>query len=643
MKQKPAHNSRGTFRTMFLLTAAGALFIAGTAMHLKAFSYPGNPYIFGDTGDGLFNLWIMEHVSGNLLRGDWNILDGHIFWPENGNTLLWSDNLMVPSLLYTLLKLTGLSMITVFWLVNMAMSLLGFAAYGIFFFLICGFAMKRFPELPEKTVFFVPVLAYLACFSSSRIQYYTHFQNLSSLWLFTMVSGFAGYMASRKRAWLLTAAVSQILLVYSAPYYAVLGGCFWLAWIGFESVGDRRGFSEHIRNNLPVLVPAVLAALPAVYGYARAPKVELDQDTIHNAAMKIHHLFVPVRGTAHSAAELLAKNLPRIHHESPAYAGAGLLAAGALFAIAKLRAFGTWLLKTMKSPVFIVATVTAILCCVSEGALELPAAFIGLVLVFFLLLCVVRKITRTCADDPLRLAAGFTFFCAIITWGIASGPRGHFTDQPVNPSIWGLANVMMPGISHIRAPGRFAVVAQGLLAGAFFALFLAKAGTANKKKRPGIFVAAGLITIFQAVDQAGAHASTTRISTDFLSKSEEQIEFFSKLNGPALVFPTKPFHHNTRPMLYFNDFANITLINGYSARSSKLFDEILSLARKYGSPSNQEIELAESRGCQYLIVCKRRTSKRRIKVMRQSGLPLLFEDNHFMVLAPNPRISSSPQ
>ena len=573
------------------------LYLLGALLHLKLLSYVDKPFIFGDTGDGFFNMWVMDHTTRSLARGEIDVFDARIFWPENRNVILWSDNLFVPTAAFALFKTVTGDVMAAFWLTAMLLSAMAFAACFCLFLLVFLIVRHRHPQCPRRAVLFVPGCSYLACFSSARLDYFSHFQNLSSLWLFVLVAGVLGHLYSRRRLFFAAAALAQVILLYSALYFAVLGICFIALWAVFMLALDPRGIPRVLRENLAVVLICLLLFLPLAFAYITVPHDVHDHEVVHSSAMRLHHLVVPRQGLARTVVRALFRDLPATHHESPAYLGTGLLLA--LAAIATRAAFA---LVPRAIP--------------SLRRLRLP--------------------TGSARREPLSPLVAFIVVCAITCYAVASGPRPVAAAGGLDPSPWGVLSLIVPGMRSMRAPGRLAAVGQGLLFTlAVLYLFHILATTQGKARLRVVCIAIAL-SVLQFVDQFGAHCSTTRTDDTHFTPTAGERSFFDGLEGPVLVFPTMPFHRNTYPMLYFSNFPNILLVNGYSARASTLFSRLMKFAEAHGSVNREQLVHARKAGCRHLAICKLRTSKRKVDMMRNSEYPVLFESDHFIVFPADP-------
>ena len=303
------------------------LFVAGTVIHLDARNCETRKTIFGDSGDGFFNLWAVEHTVGCLARGDLNLADGRIFWPDNADTFLWSDTMSAPALSFWALKtLTGNS-VQAFWLTSIWMSLLGFLAYMFLFGLLFRLARRSNPGIPDGAMFLVPLVAYLASFSRARLAFFIHFQNLSVFWLFLLAGGLIGYTCFRRRGYFALAVISEVILIYSAVYFAVAGMCIIGLW-GLMMLFAGGGLLQRtFRENWPVMIAGGAIFMVMGVAYAKVPKGTYDVSYLQTLAVGWSDLLVPNGGVFRTALSRIAGELHNPESETPAYLGLGVILA----------------------------------------------------------------------------------------------------------------------------------------------------------------------------------------------------------------------------------------------------------------------------------------------------------------------------
>lgn len=72
-------------RGIVLLLCSAALFGLGWHQHLGGSTLDTSAFIYGDKGDGFFNLWVLGHLR---LHAPITLRETGIFWPQQGQALL---------------------------------------------------------------------------------------------------------------------------------------------------------------------------------------------------------------------------------------------------------------------------------------------------------------------------------------------------------------------------------------------------------------------------------------------------------------------------------------------------------------------------------------------------------------------------
>ncbi len=617
---------------IILIILGAIIFIGGTFLHLGIEVYDKPDYIYGDDGDGLFNLWVMEHVRTSIINGDWNLADGRIYWPHNEDTYFWSDNLIIPAAGYSLLRLITEDIFTAYRSTAILLSALGYLAFIWLFGILFKFIREEHPGLPGWSQILVILFAYLASFSSSRLVYFVHFQNLSSLWVITLVAGLIAYSRYRKEGYYLISLFSLLILVLSSAYFAITGAIFFLVWLVMEGARSPRDLFRTLRNNLWYELGGAVATVPVVLGYASVKFPGYSLDYIHQMATKPLHLYLPARGLVRILYQFLFHRLPAIHHESPAYLGAGLILGILGLIIWQLPFLLRWLKKALKTPWFWLAIALLLFWKLgAPGWKEINGwagvGFWTLLLILFLRGAVVRSHNRI-----LAFPLSYLILCLIITYGIAAGPRSHFFEQPINPSIWGICAAILPPLAHMRSIGRLAVIGQGLLFGILLIGLLQALASSRTWLRRSAVTATILIVIFQAADGWRGMAPLHRYDPEMIFPKPDEKEWWSNRKGIVAAFPSRPFQQSTRDMLYYCGFPGIVLLNGYSGHSTPEWDMVMSLGRRWYEPNQEQVNYVEELGVNYLAVRKDRIVRKVVRALRGMDRPILFENDRIIVI-----------
>ncbi len=609
-----------------------ALFFIGSVWHLGVFRQFQDRFIFGDNGDGFFNIWVMEHVVQNLQRGNFNLMDGHIFWPDNKDTFFWSDNLIVPALGYSVFKALTQDMQLAFWWTSLLMTGFGFCAYGFLFWVLFRIAHREFDGLPDLSVLLVPLFAYLSVFSTSRLVYFGHFQNLSSLWLFALIAGAVGWLYYGQKRYIVLLVVSQVLLLYSTPYFAVMGACFVLLWtLLCLAAKPRQWLTGLWAARWGLIAPLVMAMLLTVI-YMRVEKIEYSTDEICSFAMSPSALFTPNQGLLRNVIESSGIEIPGVPEETPGYLGVGMM-------IALLILVAIWSVKQRVSLCVLVRKpLTWGMAALALGVIALGNAWLtwiwpaGVVLVCFLLGLIIMSLARQSHKSSSVLIYGYLLLCALVAYGVALGPWSHFAEAPVNPTLWGVLVKIVPGLENMRSIGRMAVVGQGCLLGVLLLYCFSALSRSEGNTRRVVAAFIMVLILLQWVEHFGAKPYTNTYRMQKARPASDERQFFSSEEGVIAVFPTNPFHRNSSAMLYFDEFQSINLMNGYSSHSTEVWDEMMRLGRGKQEPAQEQLVFAESLGCNYFMVWKLFRNADRIKSLQSGPRAVVFENERLLVL-----------
>jgi len=358
-------------------------------------------------------------------------------------------------------------------------------------------------------------------------------------------------------------------------------------------------------------------------------------------AMRFEHLYIPSRGFGKELYESLLHPLQKISHESPAYLGIGIIIALATILIWKIPVIAKWIKNSAKTPIFWILLILIIILHESKGHWKDYTCWLGAGVIVLILGLYIKGMVHRSRKSPIMLAIAFLVFTAILTYGIASGPRSLFMYQKINPSIWGVFSFLIPGISNMRSVGRLAVVGQGIIFSILiFTLFWLIAQLRENGRRKLIVMTMILISL-QFVDQLKVQGRINYYTTEGVTPTLDERKFYSSISGPIAVFPTNPYHRNTYPMLYFNHFSEIYLMNGYSSRSTPLWDHVMMLGREGNEPTEKQLQYVEEKGCKYLIIWKKSRNAYIGTELKNGDRPVLYENDRVLVLAAANNLSLS--
>lgn len=619
--------------TVAVVLASAVFFGFGVWLHFRTRIFAFEPVIYGDAGDGLFNLWLLEHVTRTAAHGPSALADGRIFWPLNAYTYWWSDNLLVPGAVYAVLKSLLGDMFTAY---RATVLLFSAVIFGVFTWLFAelwrGCRRVSACELPRWMLLLAPAAAYLAFFSQIRLHDYLHFQRLASLFLVTLVIGALRHAADlRRRDWLLML-VSELLLLYSAPYYAVLGLCVLLCR-GFFLLADRR---VHLwawgwRNGLLAL-PVVLLCVPAALMYAKVDPVNYSLGEVRSLSLQAEHLYTPLGGWLRG---VLASVLPDglLAVRAGGYPGAGLLV-GTVLATGLVLVAGRRRLRDWSRPlpvrVFLLLWAVTL---IGDRAVMPFTWGLRLVLVpsgLILLAWTWRRAAHTPASRQLAMLVA----ALVAFYGTAFGPGTHFKPPFTDISVWSVFAWLVPGYLNMREVLRFSSLGQLLLLALLWWLLL-NAWAATRERLVARVALGGLVVLLaglQLSETIGTRVLETLIEPGQVTLAADEAAFFRGLQGSMLAIPAAPFHQNPCHQLRWVAFPDLYLLNGYSARSTDVFDRLLEMESQHGGASDEQLAYAAGVGAQFVCLLRGQVPVA-VQQHLQTRYPTRFANDRFLVLA----------
>jgi hypothetical protein len=597
---KPDASSRRPPRIGFVLLCA-LLFGLGAVHHLHVGRFDLRTSIYGHPGDGIFNLWVLEHVFQNAPRGLDALSDGRIFHPAE-NTYWWSDNSLAPALPYAAFRLAGASPIPAFVLTALFLSVLGFAAICLLFL-----ELRRGMGAPAWTRWLVPFAACLAFFTQTRMRDAEHFQYLSSAFWILLLAAALRHTRERRPRDLAAMTGCMLLLMGSAPYFALLGVCLFLSWAWLLLADPRVDLRRWLPRTLPILLAFGLPVLAIAAAYASTDPVRTPLDTLRASSLRPERFLSPVFPASLPreapglptllacilclAAFVASKRNALRHREIRI----PLLAFGLSFAdIKELRPFDAWLRAGL-----------CLWAVVRVGA-------------------VCRKRGLGAWQAQMLFLAGV----AGLVFGMAMGPGKDFGNPHFIPNAWGLFSVGLPGFRGMRHLIRFAAMAQLILQALAFAGALRLCQTRHARAWALVFA---LLAALHLIQHAPARTGLSRIDTSLLALQTDERAFFQTLAGSMLVVPAAPFHRNPEHMLRWIGCPDLRLLNGYSGRLPPTFAEIIRLENHKGRASPEQIAAAVAQGADYLCLPRAFVADATEEAVAAAH-PVLFANGRFLVV-----------
>lgn len=390
---------------------SAAVFLAGFTWWFRVFDYVPDQRLLGDEGDGLFNLWALEHARLQLPRGFAALSDGRIFWPDNAQTFWWSDNLLVYQLLYAPLRALGFSLLNAYAGLVLLLSILAFVITVYFFQSLYTLCVPEEARRNDPRRFFIPLLAFLTFFSQIRMRETLHLQHHSGFLLLLMLIFALRAMREPAPGPLRGLAVCQLLLLFSAPYYAVVGLGLLLMFVLVQWLRQGEAPLTLLRRSPRFLIASIGLFILGVLPYLRVPSIRYSRSDLLIDSLSLPRLLLPLGGWPRSL----------ISHTLPGTSG----------------------------------------------------GYLGLFLLLPLLLTLAHLLRhpRILRRPP---APETCFLLLVLLWvyGLSFGPTFRDPLLGIDWGVWNLTRRFFPGVGAMRGLIRFAVVGQQLLAGLLFWLWL---------------------------------------------------------------------------------------------------------------------------------------------------------------------------
>ncbi len=609
------------------LATAVLLYLAGAWQHLHLGSILDPTLLFGDDGDGFFNLWVLLHntIYGRQGLASW--MDGRIFWPENGQTLFWSDILILPTLPFAAFRAAGTALFTSF---NLTVLLLSAAAYATLLLLLRKFgewsATGRKHAGPDWLIL---LFCYSMVFSIPRLTTSIHFQNLSSFGVPLVLLGLCGFSAHGRRRWLALALAAEVGMLYTAPYFAVMGSILFGLWLLLHGLSFPDRLRQDIGTTWWLWLAAALLALPPVLLYHRVEHPDYSPVMLHGVmASHLDHLWIPPRGPLRQWLLARGHNLERISHESLAYAGIGVL-----FLLPFTLALRLCRRKENNGGgslrLFLLPALLYLLCRLLLA--PLPIAAYGLAwaaLLCFLVLVLYQALARV-RRRAHAFPAVMVLLAALAAFGLALGPNPDFINARINPSLWGIFRILVPGVNNMRAIGRMAGLANTFLLVWIYLQYMPRIRAGAGK---WLLLTPVLLLILQNLEAWPVQARVNHYPVQRISPSSAELSTLRSLPaGIGCVFPTNPWPRNTHAMLYLVPVGQLTLINGYSARSTRLLDSLMAAGRDGHEPTPDQLAILERSGCNYILLWKRKIDRRALARLARR-YPRVMETRQMVIL-----------
>lgn len=584
-------------------------------------------YIFGDEGDGYFNLWLLEKVRYFITHGDIKFLvNSNIFCPDGRLVLFWSDNMLAPGVLYSLLYGITQNMILSYNLMTYFMISLNFCIMLFFLHTLAVIANEKNKDLPFLFLLLIPAAASAAVFSDTAMIFTVHFQN-NFMPLILLGSTFCLRMYYRIDRFSVYGAPSVfVFLLYATPYYAIgyilICGIFALF---FLLSLDKKEIIDFIKKYLVFYIITVIAALPVLIGYIRVINPYTSQLELRSEWPQI---LTPIAGSRlFDFLQKIGVPVKGYIHESLIYSGIFIFPLVSLVLIF----YGIrFIIRNKKDPV--VSLLLVSLAVSIAGYFWFPgwiaARYIGILssigaLLYFGIHYSLRN----------QFTLYFIGICMVLFYGFALGPSVNGPLNGWNPSVWGVVTRFIPGTNSIRAIGRF-----GYTAFAFSIGFLAYSAFICWKKVPykrikiaffSLILLCFLLSI--ALDQS-IKPYIHHYNFSLLSPVNEEKKYFNANPGLYYFLPAEPWHYTASFMVYSATIPEIHLVNGYSGWVSAVYDTIRQTVQT--NITENGLNLLKKYGIRGVVLDKSRYNPLQLEEQKKlKGIHVELESDHYLIFS----------
>jgi len=601
-------------------------YLWGAVVHLRLGAYrPG--LIWGDSGDGLFAVWVLRH-GADWLRGAAPLADGRIFWPSHALSAFWSELYLLMAPVFMLLEKLTASSFAAAYALGVLLSVVAF--FACLFFVEQVLATARDPDRPPVPGWVPPLVAYLAWFSIGLLQIFK-IQVLPSFWLLVMTGGMLAWRRTGLARWMLLVWASLAAVFLSSSYFAAAGVLLFAAWAWVEWFRDPRVWWRVFLKLWPALL-AGAAAMGAVALIMSRPGVQrYSPEYIHSMAVGWLDLVRPRDGLVSAGWLRALTGAAENPSNIGAFLGWGWIVAAAAWLARARREVWSFLKQALRSRWFVALALVLLAGRLKIREARALLAIPGFLAVALALLVSAAAVGRHGRDKPRLYAMGLLALFAVLLFGLSFGPAGWYVGHPLHPSVWSALRLTIPGVAAMRAIDRMAVVAVVFAWGWLLATLVREWDGSPRPRVRFWFVALLLPAALQAADMLPARARATVQDEGAITPTLEERLFWADKTGVAAVFPASPLYRNTLPMLYFQNFPGIILVNGYSARSTDLMDGLARAGPVVGEGSLKQVAACERAGVDWIVLRRADIPETRIDALRQSGRRLALDGERFAV------------
>lgn len=596
--------------------------------------------IFGGDGDGYFNLWLLENTR--LFFQNFNLnhfINTSIFYPENQGVLFWSDNLIIPGILYSILYYFNQDIFLSYNLLTYIAIIASYFTYYLFFYTIIKTIIEeKFKNqlTPKDNWFFffvVLLFTYNVSFSVIRLIYTAHFQNQ---WSFLVILGGYGcllFLNKKHKIGIAIISCVYLTLCYTAMYYAVgFAALVLLFTLYYWTSNDLKSILLIIKKYWSFPLCTAALSLPILKGYASVMHRDTSQMLYTS---KFRDFYNPVKGSF-LYGYLHNKGIHIQPHtdESHIYIGyAVFLLSAYIFIFYLVYVFKYIFEKKNILKLFGILFLFHLIFWSLPNSFYLKS-FLTTSIVAVTLFYFIFYISKAVHDMRMSYVLGFLFIALLLFYGISFGYSGAFYKDYFNPSVYGVLSILIPGMRSMRAIGRFGGLGTVFLYGIILYFFVSNIIFSFKENKIKLYSTLSFVFLalmsLNLIEQK-INPYVAQLDSSLLIAKPDEKDFLTKLSGNAMVFPIVPDYASTYCMIYFLPFNQIKLVNGYSGRSSLFFTDIV----KYYSeniPKQSFVDLLQKKNVSFLVFQKWRYSENDIKNILLRFSNVLFHNDRFLVV-----------
>jgi hypothetical protein len=616
-----------TLKYLSFYVSAAVIFSVEVYLRYLQYTKGFTGYIFGDEGDGYFNLWLLEKSKYFWTHFDIAFLvRSNIFCPDGRLVLFWSDNLLAPGVVYSLVYSITRDMILSYNLLTYIMILLNFCIALFFFLTLAVIANNKERDIPFAFLLLIPWAAAVVVFSDTAMMFTFHFQNnfMPLILLGAALSLRIYYCLDDLSRYALPSVF--VILFYATPYYAVGYALLCGVFAFFFLFSHRKSeIYDFVKKNYIYYALAGLAVCPVLVGYFKA-KVSYGSQLDYGSVWK--HILTPIAGSRmFSTLSEMGVPVKEYIHESLIYSGVFIFP---LVALTLLTMIARFILYHKKEPIVLFLLV---LSASSLGGYIIFPGWIRarFVVVLLILSCLIAVGVKYCQGD--KLALYFIGLCMVLFAGFALGPSAQGLPNRLNPSVWGAIAFILPRTRSIRTVGRFGYIAFAFSIGFLvYSVFVWWRTIAVRWVRTAIYSVVFLAIILTIGLDQSIKPLFGQYKFFMLVPTEDEMKYFQQNPGLFYYLPADPWHYPASFMVYSAAMPEIRLVNGYSGRSSAIYDSIRQTIKT--SFREDGLEILKKNGIRGAVFDKLRIDPKQLEEQKTlKGTQIVLENERYLIIA----------